>query len=61
LLTGFLAEVLGVIPIILICAALGLFLLGYSWFFTAFPAVEMIIQEKTDETPASTPIIGERK
>jgi DHA3 family macrolide efflux protein-like MFS transporter len=54
LLTGFLAEVVGVIPILLLCASLGILILGYSWFFTAFPSVEIRIQEKSDEVVAST-------
>lgn len=59
LLTGLLAEVIGVIPILLMCSVLGLFLLGYSWFFTAFPSVEIRIQEKIVEVSASTPAGGE--
>ncbi|MFX0210402.1 MAG: MFS transporter [Candidatus Hodarchaeota archaeon] len=59
LLTGFLAEFIGVIPILLMCSILGIFILGYSWFFTAFPSVELRLQEKADEVLASTPVVGD--
>ncbi|MFX0149604.1 MAG: MFS transporter [Candidatus Hodarchaeota archaeon] len=59
LLSGFLAEFIGVIPILLMCSVLGIFILGYSWFFTAFPSVELRLQEKADEVSASTPVTGD--
>ena len=46
LLSGILAELFGLIPIMSLFSTIGLLVLGYSWFFTSLPDVEKKIDAK---------------
>ncbi len=48
LLSGILAELFGLIPIMGTFTVIGLLVLSYSWFFTSLPHVEKKIEEKNN-------------
>ncbi len=50
LLSGIIAELIGLYSVLIIYVVLGLLILGYSWFFTTLSKVEKIIQETKEES-----------
>ncbi|UCG90454.1 MAG: MFS transporter, partial [Candidatus Heimdallarchaeota archaeon] len=49
LLSGIIAEIIGLYSVLMICLVLGMLVLAYSWFFTALSQVEKIIQETKEK------------
>ncbi len=60
LLSGVLAEILGILELLLACAILGLMFLTYTWFMTNFPNVEKdLLLTEVPPTSASLPTVVE--
>ncbi|MFX1511239.1 MAG: MFS transporter [Promethearchaeota archaeon] len=59
LLSGILAEIIGITELFLACAILGLMSLVYTWFLTNFPNVEeTLLPSEALALPSSPPVEG---
>ncbi|MFX1512015.1 MAG: MFS transporter [Promethearchaeota archaeon] len=59
LLSGILAEIIGITELFLACAILGLLSLVYTWFLTNFPNVEeALLPSEVLALPSPTPVEG---
>ncbi|MFQ5980685.1 MAG: MFS transporter [Candidatus Heimdallarchaeota archaeon] len=55
ILTGILADMIGVATLLFTCGVLGIAALAYSWFLTDFPNVERILQSSEVITSVQVP------
>lgn len=58
LLSGVFAEIIGILPLFLVCAILGLMSLGYCWFMTDLPNIEKTLLH-SEIVSVTVPVIAE--